>query len=180
MKPHWSYAALLAALRIYAGAFWLAHGIPKFLNSGSFMPPNGIISTIVTHAAQSQGGVYHAFLASVVLPHIMLFAQLDRLGEVLTGCSLLLGFFTRAGGLVGALLALNYAAALGDFSTWTSIGSLDAAAFVLSFATVIMPAGRIAGVDGLVLRARRANAPPPLIPEVVEEPPGGTAQAPPR
>ena len=36
-----TYALWLALFRIYAGAFWLMHGIPKFLHGEEFMPPNG-------------------------------------------------------------------------------------------------------------------------------------------
>ncbi|HZZ66213.1 MAG TPA: TQO small subunit DoxD [Candidatus Baltobacteraceae bacterium] len=167
---HWTYSGLFLALRIYAGCFWLSHGVPKFLNSAMFMPPNGVISILVGKALASQTGFYHDFLATTVMPHIDLFAELVRLGEVLAGCSLLLGIFTRLGGLVGCFLALNYMAINGEFSSWTTIGTLDAAAFVLSFLMLVMPAGRVAGVDALLSGGRRTRD-PVVIPEFVDEPP---------
>ncbi len=170
MASHWTYAGWFTALRIYAGIFWLAHGIPKFLNSAAYMPPNGFMAMIVAKGTQAQTGFYHDFLANVVGPNITIFAELVRLGEVCTGCVLLLGIFTRFGGLVGCFLALNYMAIQGEFASWTTIGSLDAVAFVLSFLMLAVPAGRVAGVDSLLYRppARRG---PVIVPEVVEEPP---------
>ncbi len=152
LASHWTYASWFTALRIYAGLFWLAHGVPKFLNAAMFMPPSGFMPMAVSKAAQSQTGFYHNFLTGVVIPNINVFAELVRLGEVLVGCSLLLGVFTRFGGLVGCVLALNYMALNGEFSSWTTIGTLDAAAFVLSFLMLAVPAGRVAGVDGLLYR----------------------------
>lgn len=167
-------------LRIYAGLFWLAHGVPKFLNSAAYMPPDGFMPVIVNKAMQSQSGFYHGFLANVVVPNIDLFAELVRLGEVLVGCSLLLGVFTRLGGFVGCFLALNYMAANGEFSKWTTIGSLDAVAFVLSFLMLAVPAGRIAGVDALLRRRSAVPSEPRVVPEFVDEPPHtGAPTAPP-
>jgi uncharacterized membrane protein YphA (DoxX/SURF4 family) len=169
-------------LRIYAGLFWLSHGIPKFLNSAAFMPPNGFMPMLVNKAAQSQTGFYHNFLTTIVLPNINLFAELVRAGEVLVGCSLLLGVFTRFGGLVGCFLALNYMAAKGAFNSWETIGTVDAAAFAISFLMLVVPAGRTAGVDALLHRSRRPQEPrePFVVPEFVDEPPRpGATGAPP-
>ncbi len=168
MPSHWTYASWFTALRIYAGVFWLAHGVPKFLDSSKFMPPSGFMPMLVMKAAQSQTGFYHDFLVHVVIPNISLFGELVRLGEVLTGCSLLLGIFTRFGGIVGCFLALNYMAVSGEFSSWTTIGSLDAAAFVLSFLMLVVPAGRLAGIDAALYRPARRKQ-DVVVPEIVDE-----------
>jgi uncharacterized membrane protein YphA (DoxX/SURF4 family) len=178
MPSHWTYAGWFTVLRIYAGLFWLSHGVPKFLNSPMFMPPNGYMAQTVQKAVSSQTGLYHDFLANVVIPNIQLFAELVRLGEVLVGCALLLGIFTRFGGLVGCFLALNYMAAKGAFGSWETLGTLDAAAFMLSFMMLAVPAGRVAGVDALLWRGPRVRREPVLIPEVVEEPPPSAPHAP--
>ena len=170
MASHWTYAGWVTALRIYAGIFWLVHGIPKFLNAAAFMPPNGYMAKAVQQALLTHHGAYHAFLANVVAPNINLFAELVRLGEVLTGCALVLGIFTRFAGLVGCVLAFNYFNVNGGFGHWVNIGSLDAAAFVLSFLFLAIPAGRVAGIDGLLFRPR-AVRPRAITPEVVDEPP---------
>lgn len=169
MPSHWTYASWFTVLRLYAGVFWLVHGIPKFLNSAAYMPPSGFMQQIVQKAIDSQTGFYHDFLINAVSPNINLFADLVRLGEVLVGCSLLLGLFTRFGGLVGCFLALNYMAINGEFSSWMTIGSLDAAAFMLSFLMLVVPAGRVVGVDAMLVR--RPVRKDVVIPEVVEEPP---------
>lgn len=169
MPSHWTYAGWFTVLRLYAGAFWLAHGIPKFLYSDKYMPPSGFMPQIVQKAAMSQTGFYHDFLLNVVTPNINLFAELVRLGEVLVGCSLILGVFTRFGGFIGCLLALNYMAINVEFTSWTTIGSLDAAAFMLSFLMLAVPAGRVAGVDAMLVR--RPVRKDVVIPEVVDEPP---------
>lgn len=187
MKPatHWSYATAFTLLRIYTGVFWLAHGVPKFLDSASFMPPDGFMPQLVQHGATSLHGFYGDFLRRVVVPHVWLFAQLVRLGEVLAGCSLLFGFLSRFGGLVGCFLALNYLASKGGFTSWTDAGTIDAVAFVLSFCALALPLGRVFGVDALLTR-RPAPATRPvtstpatgdtvIVPEFVDEPP-----APPR
>jgi uncharacterized membrane protein YphA (DoxX/SURF4 family) len=170
IASHWTYAGWFTLLRVYAGVFWLSHGIPKFLNSASFMPPSGYMPQLVQKAIMSQTGFYHDFLLNVVTPNISVFAELVRLGEVLVGCSLLLGVFTRFGGAIGCLLALNYMAAKGAFSDWTTIGSLDAAAFMFSFLMLAVPAGRVAGIDALLVR-RPAVRKDVVIPELVDEPP---------
>jgi uncharacterized membrane protein YphA (DoxX/SURF4 family) len=176
MASHWTYAGWFTVLRLYAGVFWLSHGIPKFLNSAAYLPPSGFMPQLVQKAVMSQTGFYHDFLLNVVTPNIGVFAELVRLGEVLVGCSLLLGVFTRFGGLVGCFLALNYMAARGEFSTWETIGSLDAVAFMLSFMMLVVPAGRVAGVDAL-LRRRPAVRKDLIVPELVEEPAPGTVDS---
>lgn len=170
MASHWTYAGWFTVLRIYTGLFWLSHGVPKFLNSAMFMPPDGFMPQLVNKAIQSQTGFYHDFLANVVAPHIDLFAELVRLGEVLVGCCLVVGLLARFAGFVGAFLALNYLAANGEFASWTTIGTLDAVAFVLSFSMLALPAGRVAGIDALLFRPR-VRKEPIVVPEFVDEPP---------
>jgi uncharacterized membrane protein YphA (DoxX/SURF4 family) len=173
MASHWTYAGWFTVLRLYAGAFWLVHGISKFLGSAAYMPPSGYMPQIVQKAVVAQTGFYHDFLLNVVTPNIGLFAELVRLGETLTGVSLLLGVFTRLGGLVGCFLALNYMALNAEFGSWPTIGSLDAVAFMLSFLMLAVPAGRIAGVDALLVRRPAVRKEEVVVPEIVEEPPPG-------
>lgn len=169
MPSHWTYAGWFTVLRLYAGVFWLSHGIPKFLNSAAYMPPSGFMPQIVQKSMMGQTGFYHDFLVNVVTPNINLFADLVRIGEVLVGCSLILGVFTRFGGLVGCFLTLNYMALNMEFAHWETIGTLDAAAFILSFLMLVVPAGRVVGVDAMLVR--RPVRKDVVIPEVVEEPP---------
>ncbi len=170
-----TYAFWLAILRLYAGAFWLMHGIPKFTQSGEFMPPSGMIVGFLNSAIVNTSGPYQSFLTNIVLPNINIFAELVRLGEVVTGSLLLLGFFSRFGGVIGMLLALNYLTAKGGISHLSMWSGLDAAAFVVSGMNVILPTGRFLGVDALLARSavkRVATAPGGTVrAEFVDEPP---------
>jgi thiosulfate dehydrogenase (quinone) large subunit len=171
MKPLPSsgrYAGWLALVRILTGVAWLSHGIPKFVQSAQFMPPNGFFADFVTRGVQATTGPYHTFLATSVQPYMPLFAELVRLGEVLVGISLVLGAFTRLGGLVGVLLPLNYLAARGHMFSSATLQSVDFATGLLSLISLVLPTGRFLGVDALFTRSRR---PPPVRAEFVPEPP---------
>jgi uncharacterized membrane protein YphA (DoxX/SURF4 family) len=169
-----TYGFWLAILRIYVGAFWLMHGIPKFTHSQDFMPPSGMMMQFVNNAVANTHGWYQSFLTSVVLPNASIFAELVRVGEVVTGCLLFLGFFTRFGALVGMVLALNYLSAKGGLAHLSVWSGLDSAAFVMSAVNFVLPTGLVLGVDALLARARR-KAVPAAAPQAqavfVDEPP---------
>jgi uncharacterized membrane protein YphA (DoxX/SURF4 family) len=165
-----TYAFWLAILRLYTGAFWLMHGIPKFTHSQDFMPPAGMMQNFVNSAVANTHGPYQSFLTSVVLPNASVFAELVRLGEVLTGCLLFLGFFTRGGAVLGMLLSLNYLTAKGGFTHLSMWSGIDAAAFALCFINFVLPTGRVLGIDALLGRSRR-GAPAPAKAVFVDEPP---------
>lgn len=170
------YAGWLAIVRILTGAIWLIHGVPKFLHSDVFMPPNGFIVTYVTQGLAKTTGPYHDFLANVVQPNIGIFAELVRLGEVLVGISLFLGLLTRLGGFFGILLPLNYIAARGGLSGVSEWSSIDACMMLLSAINLVLPTGRFFGVDRLF--TRRYDAEPPLVAEFVQERPLDGPRAP--
>ncbi|TAM74005.1 DoxX family membrane protein [bacterium] len=148
------YAGWLAAVRIYTGAFWLIHGAQKIV-MGEFAAANGTMVQIVTQFVSKTSGPYHDFLLSVVLTHGMLFGQLVQWGETLAGVSLLLGLLTRAGGIVGTFLALNYWIAKGSFGNPADYTVYESVAVVLSLLNVVLPTGRVFGLDGLRLRRSR-------------------------
>jgi NADH:ubiquinone reductase (H+-translocating) len=166
-----TYGFWLAIFRIYAGAFWLMHGIPKFLQSQDFMPPNGAMTQFLQTQIAHTSGPYQGFLVNVVLPNAGIFAELVRLGEVVTGCLLLFGFYTRLGGLIGMVLALNYISAKGGLAHLSVWSGLDSTAFVLSALNFVLPTGRVLGVDGLLWRMRRKPEPDAAAAVFVEEPP---------
>ncbi len=173
-----AYGAWLAIVRILTGLIWLIHGVPKFLNSARFMPPNGVIVGYVQRGLPKTSGAYHDFLAGVVQPNIGLFAELVRLGEVCVGISLVLGLLTRVGGLVGVLLPLDYMAGRGEIGTFTDWSGLDACMLLLSAINVVLPTGRTFGVDALFVR-RRTPRRQPVVAEFVPERPLQGPTAPP-
>ena len=176
-----TYGFWLAILRIYTGAFWLMHGIPKFTESGDFMPPNGMFTQFLNQQITHVSGPYQQFLTTIVLPNAWVFANLVRLGEVVAGCFLLLGFFTRFGALIAILLSLNYISAKGGLAHLSVWSGLDSTAFVLSLISLILPTGRVLGIDGLLayLRHPRAKRQPAPQAVFVEEPPMTGPTAPP-
>lgn len=153
-----TYGFWFAILRLYTGAFWLMHGIPKFTQSADFMPPTGMMVGFLSTQINHVSGPYQSFLMHVVLPNAWFFANLVRLGEVVAGSLLLLGFFTRFGGLIGALLALNYISSKGGLAHLSVWSGLDSTAFVLSMMSLILPTGRVLGIDGLLAHLRRPSA----------------------
>jgi uncharacterized membrane protein YphA (DoxX/SURF4 family) len=164
-----TYAGWLAIVRILTGVLWLIHGIPKFTNATAFMPPNGMIVTYVQRGLANARSPYHDFLATVVQPNISLFAELVRLGEVVAGLLLVLGLFTRLGGLIGIILPLNYLAAragLGSASQWASA---DGSMLLLSAISLVLPTGRALGIDALFAPRRERKT--VIVPEVVPERP---------
>jgi len=153
-----TYAKWLAIFRIYTGAFWLIHAIPKFTDSASFLPPDGFMPQMIQKSIGSTTGFYHDFLANTVLPNIAVFAQLVRAGELLVGISLVLGLFSRIGGLGGMFLALNYMLAKNAFGAPDGYGSLDFVAFVISFFNLVLPTDARWALDTALFRRRRRAA----------------------
>ena len=141
----------LAVIRLYCGAFWLIHGIPKFMNNDflTFLP------SMTQKLAASSTGPYHTFMVTTVVPHADVIAQLMRAGEVLVGISLVLGLFTRAGAIGGMFLALNYILAKGAFATLDAWASLDGAAFALSSINLVVPTAATWSLDAMLRRGRR-------------------------
>jgi thiosulfate dehydrogenase (quinone) large subunit len=173
-----NYGGWLALVRILTGAIWLVHGVPKFLHSDTFMPPGGFFGSYLQRGLAASSGPYHDFLANVVAPNAGVFAELVRLGEVCVGISLVLGLFTRLGGLVGILLPLNYIAARGGLGSFSAWGAIDGCMILLSAINFVLPTGRVAGVDALLPhRVPRRTA--VVVPEVVPEPPLRGPTAPP-
>jgi uncharacterized membrane protein YphA (DoxX/SURF4 family) len=161
------YGGWLALARFLTGAIWLLHGIPKFLNSAQFMPPAGAFATYLQNGIVKATGPYHDFLVNTVAPNEALFAELVRFGEVCAGISLLLGLFSRLGGLVGILLPLSYLAARGALGTLSGWSSIDGCLMLLSALSFVLPTGRVAGLDALTLRpaVRRTTVVAEMVPE---------------
>jgi uncharacterized membrane protein YphA (DoxX/SURF4 family) len=174
-----TYAFWLALVRIATGCMWIGHGVPKFTDSAAFMPPSGVMSGFLDKAVAASTGGYHTFLTTVVIPNIGLFAQLERLAEVLVGVSLILGAATRLGGLVGVFLTLNFIVSKGGILTFTTLQGLDVAMLVLSAISLVLPTGRALGVDAVFIRSRRPPPPATVRAEFVPEPPLVGPTAPP-
>lgn len=187
-----AYGRWLAVVQILTGAIWLAHGIPKFTHSVEFMPSSGpldcgrvtqtqapAIANYVCLGMQHTTGGYHQFLVGYVMPNIAIFAELVRVGEVLAGLALVLGAMTRFGALIGIVLTFNYMAARGHLLSTRTLQSLDFELFVLCLISLVLPTGRVFGIDALWARRPRPVAPAPVRAEFVPEPPMEGPTAPP-
>ena len=170
-----TYGFWLALARIFTGVLFIVHALPKFADAGSFLPPDGFIVKMVSNGIASTSGPYNEFLSGVVLPNIGIFAECVRVGEVLVGCSLILGLFTRLGGIGGIFLMINYVlvgGASGAVQGWTG---LEGAVLTLCALNAVMPTGRVLGFDALMGRVRPlrvVGAPSePVAAEFVEERP---------
>ncbi|MGH7737873.1 MAG: TQO small subunit DoxD [Candidatus Tyrphobacter sp.] len=146
-----TYAWWLALLRIYVGLFWLSRAYPKFKDPNGFLGANGTLGTELTRALAATTGPYHTFLLTSIQPHIAIYAQLLRYGEAVAGALLLLGLFTRLGGLIGIILGIIGLISGGStiFNGWSS---LEAAAIALSAVSLVLPTGRALGIDALFKR----------------------------
>jgi len=102
------------------------------------------------------------FVNSIVLPHFYLFAPVVYCLEVLTAVSLILGFFVRFWGAIGALQILNLWLGLynadGEWP-WTYFFLL-----VLQVAFAVHQYGRSLGLDAIIVDryARKAQARGPV------------------
>jgi uncharacterized membrane protein YphA (DoxX/SURF4 family) len=129
---------------MYAGVVWLIYGIaklPHWLNGDAkFLElTRGMIKTT--------SGPFHDFIVNAVLPHAQVFSILVACGETLCGISLLLGLFTKVGGIGGMFLTLNYWFAGGQYADIFGVASLEAMLFVISFAAVVLPVNGFFSVD---------------------------------
>jgi thiosulfate dehydrogenase (quinone) large subunit len=175
-----TYARWLAFMRVLTGGIWLIHAIPKFTQSDEFMPPNGFIVMYVAKGLQttSPGGMYHNFLANIVQPNLPIFAEMVRLGELMVGVSLVLGVLTRLGGLGGVVLTLNYMAARGGLLSFDAWASLDAALLIMSLTNLVLPTGRVLGID-MFFGRQKVEEPATVRAVFVDEPPIGPPPSPP-
>lgn len=148
-----TYAFWLALLRIFLGIFWIARAIPKF-TTGFFMPPDGISGRMLVVGSGSTTGAYHDFLVNVVTPHVVLFANLDRFGELLVGVLLLLGLFARLGALGGMFLLANYMLVRGEMTSLHGWTGLDGLAFAVCALNFVVPTGRMIGFDAFLGRPK--------------------------
>ena len=137
----------LAALRIFAGGFFLNAGIAK-LTPGFFA---GMEETLKGFAGNAPAW-YGDFLLNTAVPNAKVFAALVSIGEVAVGACLLLGLFTGFASLMGAVMTANYylaTASIGPASE--GINLYATVVFLILLAT---HAGRTWGIDYFLARKR--------------------------
>jgi uncharacterized membrane protein YphA (DoxX/SURF4 family) len=110
------------------------------------------VGEMVQHSAF---GIQSWLVEKVIQPHFYLFAPQVYMAEVIIAVSLLLGVFTRLGGLLGALMALNL---------WLGLYRAPyewpwAYFFLIMLQTtfVVLHAGRSLGFDAILARREQAQ-----------------------
>ena len=154
-----TYGFWLALVRIYTGFFWLDHGVGKLRAQPPFGAPGGQMAQFIAAQTAHAHGAYAQFLTTVVQPNLSSFAYAVMLGEMTAGALLIAGLFTRFGALIGVVLAVNYWLAKGGFdavsAASTGVHGLAASAgfemcaAVLTAISLVLPTGRVFGIDGL-------------------------------
>jgi thiosulfate dehydrogenase [quinone] large subunit len=156
----------LAVLRIVVGAWFLkavwtkltvafAWGVVPYLAVSprylGFQPKR-----VAEFATGNPVTWYKQFLEDTVLPHARLFAHLQSYGEAVVGLALLLGFCIGLTALVGLLLTLNYGLA----TQWMSFGQQGFHVLLITSMIIFLGAraGRVWGLDGLILRKVSPNS----------------------
>jgi uncharacterized membrane protein YphA (DoxX/SURF4 family) len=150
----------LAALRVYAGLFWLDKGIRQKLFDPTWVGPKGDCAFVVHDMLTKAPAAYQAFLHAVVLPNITAFGVMVEWGETMVGISLLVGLFSRIGACGGLFLVFNYFMGNGAGSLHDGWFGFDAVTFIMTALHAIVPTGLFFGLD-FVVRSRKFHTSPP-------------------
>src|SRR6266508_45170 len=136
---------------------WKSYGFP----SDFTLARSGLCDWIGREVAHPPFGLYHSFLVNVIAPNIRFVGFGVWLAETTVAALLFLGLFTRFGGLLGTLQALDLLIGL-----WNVPGEWHSAYVMLVALNLIflaIPAGRFLGTDQFLLprlmpAANRGNA----------------------
>lgn len=109
----------------------------------------GLCDWIGREIANPPFALYQSFLVNLIAPNIRVVGLGVWLAEITIAALLFLGLFTRLGGLIGTLQALNLLIGL-----WNVPGEWRSAyvmLFALNLIFLIIPAGRFLGADQFLL-----------------------------
>ena len=138
--------------RLFIGALWWQQSLWKLPPTYTDQP-DGSGGLRYWMEQMIQGASFAAqadFVKKIVLPHFYFFAPQVYAGEVLVAVLLMLGLFTRVGGLLGALMAVNLWLGLyrlGSEWPWTYFFLV-----VIQIMFVAYRPGRSLGLDALMGR----------------------------
>jgi thiosulfate dehydrogenase (quinone) large subunit len=140
-------AQCLAVMRIGLGLYFLSFASQKLL--GNYLGNGAGLGRQLQQGLASSPDFYQSFLSGVVIPNIDLFARLVALGESFVALTMILGLLTRAGGMVGIALNLNYMLMKGLAN---SGGSVDRLFVLIELMMIVAAAGLVWGLDGALGR----------------------------
>jgi thiosulfate dehydrogenase (quinone) large subunit len=147
--------------RVFIGGLWWQQTLwklpPTYTDS-----PDGVsgglhywIGEMVQHSAF---GIQSWLVEKVIQPHFYFFALQVYMTEVIIAVSLLLGVFTRLGGVLGALMAMNLWLGLYRASyewPWTYFFLI-----MLQITFVVLHAGKSLGLDAILVRREQTQPKP--------------------
>jgi len=136
-------AQCLAVIRIGLGAYFLSFASQKL--AGGYLSSGAGLGRQLQQGLANAQEFFQPFLAGTVIPNADLFARLVALGELFVAVTLILGLLTRAGGIVGVILNLNYMLMKGLAS---SGGSVDRLFVLVELMLIVAAAGMVWGLDG--------------------------------
>ena len=139
---------VLIILRLHLGVILLITVAGKIFRSEPFSVE--MLSYLQGFSMRNAPAFYQSFLQNVVIPQATLFSYLIMTGELIAGVCLLLGVFTRIGGVIAMFLFLNYMFSKGRW--FWSPDSEDAAVFFSALVCCIGAAGRVYGIDAYLAR----------------------------
>jgi hypothetical protein len=143
--PHWGSATSTCTTDLRAAGL---NGLCDWMHREALHPISANISLHVWSASIGHTfstSLYADFVKNTVLTHFTLFAWLTFATETFITASLVLGLFTRLGGLIGTLWALNLLVGLWSVpGEWYWAYVMLAALNFIMFAT---RAGRYIGLD---------------------------------
>ncbi|HYB76959.1 MAG TPA: DoxX family protein [Candidatus Bathyarchaeia archaeon] len=136
--------------RLFIGALWWQQSLWKLPPTYTDQPDgSGGLRYWIGQMIQGAAFPVQAdFVKKIVLPHFYFFAPQVYAGEVLLAMSLMLGLFTRVGGFLGALMAVNLWLGLYRLNSewpWTYFFLI-----VIQIMFVAYRPGRSLGLDALV------------------------------
>ena len=135
----------IALCRMVIGVLWLYS--LRWKLPPDFVPAEGrgLLDWLMLEVEFAAFPLYGAFVSDIVIPNFLLFAWLIFLSELFVGISLLTGTFTRVGGTIGMLMALNLGIGLLDVPGEWPWSYVMLAMWHGLF--VVSAAGRVLGVD---------------------------------
>ncbi|MCP4359384.1 MAG: TQO small subunit DoxD [Chloroflexi bacterium] len=132
--------------RILIGILWLFSLRWKLPLDFAPTTGRGLLDWLQLEVQYPAFAFYGDFVSTVVIPNFTLFAWIIFLSELLVGLSLLTGTFTRLGGFIGLLMAINLGIGLLEVPGEWPWSYIMLAMWQGTF--VVTAAGRTLGVDG--------------------------------
>jgi len=142
--------------RLFIGAMWWQQSLWKLPPTYTDQPDGsgGLRYWMEQMVHGASFAAQADFVKKIVLPHFSFFAPQVYAGEVLVAISLMLGLFTRVGGFLGALMAVNLWLGLyrlGSEWPWTYFFLV-----VIQIMFVAYRPGRSLGLDAVMRREESA------------------------